>query len=184
MNNKIPDLGNSGLKTADVANLEYLECCVKEVLRLYPPVPLIARHMTKPLEISKRVTPSYSMFTFQFLFINLTLFLLNFLVNQVIPSGTSVLVNVYSLHRDPQNFPNPNAFIPERFSTGQLTDKNPFSYIPFSAGPRNCIGKFAAFIEILNNVSLEITNDEQYYFRSKIGYSNHKSNFSEYNQKL
>uniref|UniRef100_A0AAT9UU34 Cytochrome P450 4NT1v1 n=1 Tax=Maconellicoccus hirsutus TaxID=177089 RepID=A0AAT9UU34_MACHI len=113
LNQKIPDFGEGSLKAADIANLDYLECCIKEVLRLYPPVPLIARHLTKPLELP----------------------------NQVIPPGTSVLVNVYSLHRDPKNFSNPNAFIPERFSSGELADKNPFSYVPFSAGPRNCIGQ-------------------------------------------
>nr|QCY41332.1 cytochrome P450 4NT1 [Phenacoccus solenopsis] len=113
LNEKIPDFGSSSLKTSDIGSLEYLECCIKEVLRLYPPVPLIARHITSPLET----------------------------MNQIIPPGTSALINVYSLHRDPQNFPNPSEFIPERFSAGQSVEKNPFCYIPFSAGPRNCIGQ-------------------------------------------
>ncbi|XP_065220964.1 cytochrome P450 4C1-like isoform X2 [Planococcus citri] len=140
LDEKIPDFGKCPLKTSDMISLEYLECCVKEVLRLYPPVPLIARHVTTPLELP----------------------------NQVIPPGTSVLVNVYSLHRDPENFPDPNAFNPDRFLTGELANKNPFSYIPFSAGPRNCIGQKLAMqmikiilCNIIKNYKIRTTEKEE-----------------------
>jgi cytochrome P450 len=56
----------------------------------------------------------------------------------LVPAGSSVVVCIQHLHMDPEFFPEPHKFIPERF----LPDKklHPFSYIPFSAGPRNCIG--------------------------------------------
>lgn len=66
-----------------------------------------------------------------------------FTAEQEIPAGTTVLINSYLLHRDPRYFSQPDKFMPERF----LPDKPKppaFTYIPFSAGSRNCIGwKFA-----------------------------------------
>ena len=61
-----------------------------------------------------------------------------------IPSNTNVILLNFLLHRDPRVFPNPDQFLPERFSEvaggGQPT-RNPYAYVPFSAGPRNCIGQ-------------------------------------------
>jgi cytochrome P450 family 4 len=50
---------------------------------------------------------------------------------------------VYAIHHDPDVFPNPEKFDPERFANHQLTsnEHSPFAYIPFSAGSRNCIGR-------------------------------------------
>ncbi|KAK9506236.1 hypothetical protein O3M35_008207 [Rhynocoris fuscipes] len=72
----------------------------------------------------------------------------------LIPSGTTAVIVAYQLHRDPDVFPQPEKFIPERFLERDST-KNPYSYVPFSAGPRNCIGqKFAVMEEkvIVSNI--------------------------------
>ena len=62
----------------------------------------------------------------------------------IIPPGVVILVNFFQLHKDPVYFPNPDDFIPERFLFDNDNDsKHPFSYLPFSAGPRNCIGELA-----------------------------------------
>jgi cytochrome P450 family 4 len=61
---------------------------------------------------------------------------------QVIPKRTNVALYIYGLHRNPEYFPEPEKFDPDRFNN--LNGFLPFAYIPFSAGPRNCIGESMA----------------------------------------
>jgi cytochrome P450 len=58
----------------------------------------------------------------------------------VLPAGSSVVICIQHVHMDPELFPEPHKFIPERFLPENR--RHPFSYVPFSAGPRNCIGTF------------------------------------------
>lgn len=58
----------------------------------------------------------------------------------VIPTGCSVLISPYATHRLPHHFPDPEAFKPERFDAENSEKRHPYAHIPFSAGPRNCIG--------------------------------------------
>jgi len=57
-------------------------------------------------------------------------------------------MNLYLLHRDPRYFPDPSAFRPERFM-GTDSTRHHFAYIPFSAGSRNCIGKFNYYEKLM-----------------------------------
>jgi cytochrome P450 len=56
----------------------------------------------------------------------------------VVPAGSSVVICIQHLHMDPEFYPEPHEFIPERFLPDNK--RHPFGYVPFSAGPRNCIG--------------------------------------------
>jgi cytochrome P450 family 4 len=58
----------------------------------------------------------------------------------MVPKGTDVNIFVYAVHHNPDVFPNPEQFDPERFMDGYDLRKSPYEYIPFSAGQRNCVG--------------------------------------------
>jgi len=59
----------------------------------------------------------------------------------VIPAGCGVFITPYSTHRLSHHFPDPHEFKPERFKPENSERRHSYAYIPFSAGPRNCIGK-------------------------------------------
>lgn len=59
----------------------------------------------------------------------------------------------YAAGRDGDYFPQPNVFNPERFYSEPPDNINPFAYVPFSAGPRNCIGQKFAMLEMKSTIS-------------------------------
>lgn len=59
-----------------------------------------------------------------------------------ISKGRAIIIAPLALHRDPDVFPEPEKFQPERFSMENSAGRNPYAYLPFSAGPRNCIGMY------------------------------------------
>ncbi|NXA34952.1 CP4V2 protein, partial [Eudromia elegans] len=103
----------------DLKKLRYLECVVKEALRLFPSVPLFARSLQEDCYIK----------------------------GYRVPKGTNVVIITYALHRHPEIFPDPEEFRPERFFPESCKGRHPFVYVPFSAGPRNCIGQRFAQME-------------------------------------
>ncbi|XP_020295617.1 cytochrome P450 4C1-like [Pseudomyrmex gracilis] len=100
--------------------LSYLDRCIKESLRLYPTVPFISRQISTDVKLQ-----SY-----------------------VIPAGTYVNPFIYGTHRDPHFWSNPDVFDPDRFLPERSQNRHPYAYIPFSAGPRNCIGQRYAMLEL------------------------------------
>lgn len=103
----------------DIRELKYLECCIKEAMRIFPPVPAYSRQLVEDLVVD-----------------GLTM-----------PKGTMVQVFAIFLHHDPRIFPDPEKFDPDRFLLENSKHRNPYSYVPFSAGPRNCIGQKFALME-------------------------------------
>ena len=56
--------------------------------------------------------------------------------------GSTVIISPMAMNRNKKYFPNPHVFDPDRFSPENSIGRHPFCYIPFSAGSRNCIGRF------------------------------------------
>ncbi|CAO2630599.1 Cytochrome P450 3A31 [Lemmus lemmus] len=85
-----------------------------------------------------------------------------------IPKGSIVMIPIFSLHRDPQYWPEPEEFRPERFSKENKGSIDPYVYMPFGNGPRNCIGmRFAlmnmklALTKVLQNFSFQPCKETQ-----------------------
>ncbi|KAJ9581171.1 hypothetical protein L9F63_023649 [Diploptera punctata] len=124
--------------TRDLKELKYLERVIKETLRLYPSVPMIGREMKEDVRIGEHV----------------------------IPSGITVGIPIFAVHRDPELYRDPHQFNPDNFLPERVAARHPYAYIPFSAGPRNCIGQKFAMLEmkimlscILRNFKLEATGE-------------------------
>ena len=72
----------------------------------------------------------------------------------VIPKGTTIGVNIQAVHHNPEYWPNPMKFDPQRFlppKEGQVSRHRyppaPFTFLPFIAGPRNCLGQHLSLLE-------------------------------------
>ncbi|CAH0725105.1 unnamed protein product, partial [Brenthis ino] len=112
----------------DLGEMKYLDAVVKEILRIYPSVPFIGREIVE-----------------------------DFMLDDIkVKKGTEVVVHIYDVQRREDLFPDPECFKPERFLEGEA--RHPYSYVPFSAGPRNCIGQRFAKLEMKSMLTEIILN--------------------------
>ena len=101
-------------------NIEYLDCVIKEAQRLCPPAPIMNRECDEDFDLN----------------------------GIHIPAGTEVVIPIYALHHDPDAWEDPEKFDPERFRGPAKDARHAFQFLPFGAGPRNCIGMRFALLEI------------------------------------
>ncbi|CAG2224873.1 CYP4B1 [Mytilus edulis] len=111
---------NKEISWENLQDMPQLTAFVKESMRMFTPVPMGARQLTSPMTIG----------------------------DVVIPAGVNVDVNQHMIHHHPDVWQEHEVFKPERFLQNDLTERHPYSFVPFAAGPRNCIGQNFAMNEI------------------------------------
>ena len=112
-------IGDQELTPDDVPRLRYTVQVLHEALRLCPPGPSIPRLITHDIEVD----------------------------GYLVKAGTVCAVGVYAMHRDPDLWDRPLEFDPDRFTPQNTKTRDRWQYIPFSAGPRTCIGDHFAMLE-------------------------------------
>ncbi|XP_037292730.1 cytochrome P450 6B5 [Manduca sexta] len=122
-----------------VSELPYLLACIDETLRLYPVIGVLTREVVEDYTFPTDLT---------------------------VEKGMRVHVPVFSLHRDPEYFPDPEEYRPERFYGEAKHNVKPYTYMPFGDGPRTCIGMrfakmqmLAGLITLLKKFSVDLADD-------------------------
>lgn len=99
--------------------IKYLEMVINESMRLYTPVPVTQRYCSKTVTIG----------------------------NVTIPEGTDIVIPINLIHHNPEYWPDPYKFDPERFTPEAKASRPQMAHMPFGWGPRNCIGLRFALLE-------------------------------------
>jgi len=106
--------------------LVYLEQVINETMRLYPPGWIFSRRAIEDTDIG----------------------------DYDVPAGTDIYVSPYVLHRSAEFWPDPDRFDPDRFAVENFTEAQQAAFIPFSLGPRRCIGEYFAMLEMKVHLAL------------------------------
>ncbi|EZA47007.1 Cytochrome P450 4C1, partial [Ooceraea biroi] len=80
------------------------------------------------------------------------------LESYLVPAGANVIIDIVHLHQNPDFWPNPEVFDPDRFLPELVQNRHPFAYLPFSAGSRNCIGQRFAMMEMKTVIGTLVHN--------------------------
>jgi enediyne biosynthesis protein E7 len=97
----------------------YTLMVLQESMRLYPPIYIFSRSATQADDIG----------------------------GYHVPAGTTISMSPFAMHRHPDYWDDPETFNPERFQPERVAARHRFTYIPFAAGPRQCIGHVFALME-------------------------------------
>ncbi|XP_047998833.1 cytochrome P450 6B7-like [Leguminivora glycinivorella] len=106
-----------------IKEMKYLDMCFSESMRIFPSLGYLQRKCVKPYTIPG--------------------------TDITIDPGVNVIVPVKSLHLDPQFFPDPEEFRPERFHPDNVASIDKYIYLPFGTGPRACIGERLGYMQSL-----------------------------------
>jgi cytochrome P450 len=121
------ELKDAGQTIRELQELPYLDAVITETMRLFPTIiSTLPRVLEAPLAVSERI---------------------------VLPEGTVVGMQNYVHHQDPELFPEPEKFLPERWLDKDARIEMNAAFTPFSIGPRNCLGQNLARAEIYLAVS-------------------------------
>ncbi|XP_062237024.1 cytochrome P450 4F3 [Platichthys flesus] len=118
-----------GLEWEDLSNLSFTTMCIRESLRLHSPVQAVTRKYTQDMELPG---------------------------GRTVPEGAICLVSIYGTHHNPSVWTDPHEFNPLRFDPSNAKGRASHAFIPFSSGPRNCIGQKFALAELRVVVALTL----------------------------
>ncbi|CAH1099422.1 unnamed protein product [Psylliodes chrysocephalus] len=118
---------NGELTYEALLKMKYLDMVVSESLRKWPSAIVADRECTKTYTIEPKLTGEKPV---------------------VIKKKMAIWLPIYGIHRDPNIYPEPEKFNPERFNDDNKANINPYTYLPFGLGPRNCIGSRFALLEV------------------------------------
>ncbi|XP_070711570.1 cytochrome P450 4F3 isoform X2 [Pempheris klunzingeri] len=113
----------------DLAKLPFTTMCIRESLRLHSPVQAVTRTYTQDMALPG---------------------------DRTVPKGAICLVSIYGTHHHPAVWTNPHEFNPLRFDPANTEGRASHAFIPFSSGPRNCIGQKFALAELRVVVALTL----------------------------
>nr|QLC36647.1 cytochrome P450 4F128 [Kryptolebias hermaphroditus] len=113
----------------DLSNLPFTTMCIRESLRLHSPVQAVTRRYTQDMTLPGGLS---------------------------VPEGVICLVSLYGTHHNPAVWANPHEFDPLRFDPANTRSHSSHAFIPFSSGPRNCIGQKFAMAELRVVVALTL----------------------------
>lgn len=117
---------SASLDRDSIGELAYLEQVLNETMRLYPPGWIFSR----------RATEDHSLGDYD------------------VPAGTDIYISPYILHRTAEFWPDPETFDPDRFADENFDEHKQAAFIPFSLGPRRCIGEYFAMLEMKIHMAL------------------------------
>lgn len=98
----------------ELSELTYMECVIKESLRLYPGVQVIARRSEAELKLKNGL---------------------------IIPKHCDIFIHIFDIHRNEKYWPEPDKFDPDRFLPENSLERHRYAFVPFSAGARKCMGR-------------------------------------------
>ncbi|KAM7344111.1 uncharacterized protein ACRADG_010943 [Cochliomyia hominivorax] len=111
---QVLDKYNQEITYESIKEMQYLKQVLQETMRKYTVLPFLQRKAK--LDYDTKV-PGY-----------------------IIPRNTLAIIPIHAIHNDPEIFPEPHKFRPERFDAQEVAERHPLAWLPFGDGPRNCIG--------------------------------------------
>ncbi|GMR62062.1 hypothetical protein PMAYCL1PPCAC_32257 [Pristionchus mayeri] len=114
----------------DLQEMDFTERFMKESMRVFPPIPTVGRELMSDFQMGK----------------------------YLLPKGSEIFIAPHIIHHNPDVYPEPWKFDPDRFLPDNVIERNPYDFIPFSAGPRNCLGQKFAMHEMKIIMSHAVRN--------------------------
>ncbi|XP_069674643.1 cytochrome P450 4C1-like [Periplaneta americana] len=105
----------------DLLHMTYLDQVIKETLRLFSPASIMFRTTVDEVDLGN---------------------------GQIIPTGTLIFILASAIHWNPDYYPDPYRFDPDRFSPENTIGRHPYAYLPFGIGRRKCVGYYYAILEM------------------------------------